>query len=501
MKRIILVHVFLLMFPPTALSQGRNNLWMMGYGGLTPPTLLGGIDVNFSSGQPIISYIPREMEFKRAVSTITDNSGNLLFVTNGFYIADATGDTMQNGSGLNPSVYTSWYPDGLPPVQMNIIIPYPDNNNLYYLFHKTIDDPFGALLTKYLYYSIIDMSLNSGFGAVTTKNQVLLNDSLCKGNLTACKHANGRDWWLIFHKAYSTTYYTYLITPNGIDGPYSQSIGIIRENDLGQAVFSPDGTHFACYNLRNSYPSHLEVFNFDRCTGLLSNAVHIAINDSSTAVGVAFSPNSKYLYVSSTNYVYQFDVTAASIPTTQATVAVWDGFYSPNPPFGTYFDIAQLAPDGKIYISTGNSTLHLHVINQPDSAGIVCDLVQHGIPLPAFNYNSLPNHPNYFLGALAGSPCDSLTSQNNDQAYDFRFGVYPNPNTGVFNIGYQLPQNTSGILEIYDVNGSLIWSRTLPVWSTFQKIVLSDKFASGIYLIVIKAGICYSTRKFIIDKN
>ncbi|MGR6087475.1 MAG: T9SS type A sorting domain-containing protein [Arcticibacter sp.] len=497
MKRIILVHVFLLMFQPTALSQGRNNLWMMGYGGLTPPTLLGGIDVNFSSGQPIISYVPREMEFKRAVSTITDSSGNLLFVTNGFYITDASGDTMQNGSGLNPSIYTSWYPDGLPPPQMNIILPDPGQSNIYHLFHCTLDDPPSSIITRFLYHSIIDMNSNGGFGAVITKNQVVFNDSLNGGRITACKHANGRDWWIMVHKANTNIYHKYLLTPYGLFGPFSQSIGSIRYIDLGQAAFSFSGEYFAWY----SAVDDLDIFRFDRCTGMLSNPIHVTINDSATVLGVAFSPSSQFLYVSSTNYVYQFDVTAANIQGTQTTVAVWDSFYSPNPPFGTYFDIAQLAPDGKIYIATGNSTLHLHVINQPDSAGLACDLVQHGIPLPAFNYNSLPNHPNYFLGALIGSPCDSLTGINDDQAFDFKFGVYPNPNSGVFNIGYQLPQNTAGVLEFYDVNGSLIWSRPLPAWSTFQKILLSDKITSGIYLIALKAGNGYSTRKLMIDKN
>ena len=141
MKKVKYVIILLLLLPSKLSSQGINNLWMMGYGGLpaTPP--FGGIDINFISGQSVITYLNRSMEFRRAVSTICDSSGNLLFVTNGVYIADATGDTMQNGSGLNPSVYTSWYPAGLPPPQMNIIIPDPGNSNLYYLFHTTIDDP------------------------------------------------------------------------------------------------------------------------------------------------------------------------------------------------------------------------------------------------------------------------------------------------------------------------------------------------------------------------
>ncbi|MFM8916380.1 MAG: hypothetical protein ACKOGP_01390, partial [Bacteroidota bacterium] len=447
MKRIAQLTLVLLMFPVLLLSQGINNLWMMGYANYIGGLPWGGIDIDFTSGQPSINHTIREMDFRRAVSTICDNSGNLLFVTNGAYIADATGDTMQNGSGLNPSVYTTWYPDGLPPPQMNVIIPDPGNPDLFYLFHTTIDDPFGALLTRYLYYSIVDMSLNSGFGAVTTKNQVLLNDSLCKGNLTACKHANGRDWWLISHKAYSTLYYKFLITPNGIQGPFIQSIGINRTNDVGQAVFSPDGNYFACYNLQSNPPSNLEIFNFDRCSGLLGNPVHIAMFDSATGVGVAFSPNSQFLYVSSLDVFYQFDVTATNIPATQTTVAVWDGFYSPNPPLGTFFDIAQLAPDGKIYIATGNSTFHLHVINQPDSAGMACDLVQHGIPLPAYNYNSLPNHPNYFLGALAGSPCDTLTSLQTEPTTNQQLNVFPNPNNGQFTLGFNARKDV-GVLEI-----------------------------------------------------
>ncbi|MBK8416498.1 MAG: hypothetical protein IPL22_19510 [Bacteroidetes bacterium] len=305
----------------------------------------------------------------------------------------------KNGSGLNPSSYTSFYPDGLPPPQMNIIIPDPGNSYLFYLFHCTVDDPPGNLLTHSLYYSVIDMTANGGLGKVIIKNQALLNDTLNAGKLTTCKHANGRDWWIICHKAFTNAFKKFLITPYGITGPFTQNIGTIRAADAAQVQFSPDGMKFAYYGLIED----LDIFSFNRCTGMLSNPESIIINDSATAVGVAFSPNSQFLYVSSTNYVYQFDVTAANIMSTKTTVAVWDGFYSPNPPFATKFDIAQLAPDGKIYIATGNSTLHLHVINQPDSAGLACDLVQHGVPLPAYNFNSLPNHPNYFLGALAKS--------------------------------------------------------------------------------------------------
>lgn len=45
------------------------------------------------------------------------------------------------------------------------------------------------------------MSLNGGLGAVTEKNQVLLEDSLSVGKITAVRHANGRDWWVLMPQA------------------------------------------------------------------------------------------------------------------------------------------------------------------------------------------------------------------------------------------------------------------------------------------------------------
>jgi hypothetical protein len=40
------------------------------------------------------------------------------------------------------------------------------------------------------------MTLDNGLGAVVSKNNILFSDSLTM-NLFACRHANGRDWWLM----------------------------------------------------------------------------------------------------------------------------------------------------------------------------------------------------------------------------------------------------------------------------------------------------------------
>lgn len=60
----------------------------------------------------------------------------------------------------------------------------------------------------------------------------------------------------------------------------------------------------------------------------------------------------------------------------------------------------------------------MHVINRPNLRGLECDLKQHFIEFPN-PYGNPPNHPNFRLGPLDGSPCDTLGIDNHPLA-DFR---------------------------------------------------------------------------------
>ncbi|QQR87370.1 MAG: hypothetical protein IPJ76_03860 [Flavobacteriales bacterium] len=305
-------------------QSGLNNLWLGGFGSSAGPPF-GGTNIDFFSGAADITYINREMDFRRATANITDSSGQLLFVTNGYYIADASGDTMLNGTGINPSFYTQQFPDGLHLSQSHLILPKPGTAGLHYMFHGSYDDPnLGAAM--YLYLSQIDISLNGGLGGVVSKNQVLIQDTLNVGKITAVKHANGRDWWVFCHKINTDVFFRLLVTPYGVGPHEAQAIGIVRPMDGGQVCFSPDGSRFAYY-----WGEHdLDIFNFDRCTGLLADHVHIDIEDENAIGGVAFSPSSEVLYVSSVEDVYQYDMLAADIEASMVHVAEWDSFYSPS---------------------------------------------------------------------------------------------------------------------------------------------------------------------------
>ena len=127
---------------------------------------------------------------------------------------------------------------------------------------------------------------------------------------------------------------------------------------------------------------------------MLSNNRKIAINDSMVSVGAAFSPNSRYLYGSSTVYLYQVDASSNQPDTTLTTVAVWDSTYSPNPPFPATFFTQQLADDGKIYVTSGSSTMMMHTIENPDSVGMASNVLQHSLSLPTLNIGTIPNFPN-----------------------------------------------------------------------------------------------------------
>ncbi|MBK9193883.1 MAG: hypothetical protein IPO17_02645 [Flavobacteriales bacterium] len=229
---------------------------------------------------------------------------------------------------------------------------------------------------NFLYATVVDMALNGGMGEVVEKNHATL--ARRKVNRTP---REWRDCLVCAHEV-NNDRFCVSRSPNGVVGP-EQTIWV-RLADGGRTVF-----HRILLGVSDR---HLSV---DRCSGLFSDHVHIAIDDYDLSGGVAFSTSGRFLYASSVFDLYQVDMEAADIASSLLHVASWDSTYSPSPPFATLFDAAQLASDGKIYISTGNGTDKLHVINYPDSLG--ADIQQHAITLRP---GRTPPNPPHFTCAL-----------------------------------------------------------------------------------------------------
>lgn len=74
---------------------------------------------------------------------------------------------------------------------------------------------------------------------------------------------------------------------------------------------------------------------------------------------------------------------------------------------------------------------------------------------------------------------------------DIQWQVYPNPSNGIYNFIYQLNQNETVSLKVYDVNGKLVKQMNLIGNGFVQKAQVdlkSVKFAPGIYLLSAESG-------------
>ena len=403
-------------------AQKHDYWWLMGgdIGGTPLLTTDGLVTLDFNQlNKPKLTRLPKiDMYFLGTNSSMSDSSGNLLFYSNGSKIFGSDHQLMPNGDTLNPYYVRL----GDQSNQGIIFLPLPQRHDKYVFFNKEIiNNGFIAASSKAL-TGMVDMGIHNGKGKVINKRMVLLNDTLELGKITACRHANGRDWWIIQPERNTNRFYRFYVGPEGVVLKGSQTVGFQTETGVGQVVFTPDGSKFIrVKGTRNTEPNYLYIYDFDRCTGFLSNQRSTVFDypPYKFGIGVACSPDSRYLYVTETIYVYQYDLTAPDIFATKTVVGEYDGFLSAfDLPF--YYWQAQLAPDGRIYIGGLNGGNHLSYIEHPTRKGTACDFIPHGLNLTVVNQYSIPNHPNFRLGPLDGSPCDTLGLDNHPLA-NFRW--------------------------------------------------------------------------------
>lgn len=400
-------------------AQKHDYTWYLGFGDYSNNSLdsVWGrsiIDFNSLSNDSISYNGSSFMDFDLTNATISGEQGNFLFSYNGVYIEDASHKPMLNGTNLSDSGYEG----GDVLIQGGLILPLPDSEDKYVLFHQSSKyiGTFGLAGHK-LYYSIIDMKENNGLGAVIEKRQLLLTDTLDWGKLSATRHANGRDWWILQLRHDSDEYHRILLTPSGPEILTPQSSNTLHRVGLGQAFFSPDGSKYAMFSsLSQQHGNFLHIYDFDRCTGLLSNPlVHHYQRGPNDVGGISFAPNSDILYLMAYHRIYQFDLTSTDVIASKRLVATRDNYVDTIPGTGAMipptFFCGQLGPNGKIYISSIGSVRVLSTIDYPDKLGAPCKVNQHSVHLPTVN-RSLPNFPNFRLGPIDGSECDSIGIDN-----------------------------------------------------------------------------------------
>lgn len=350
--------------------------------------------LDFISGVPV-PFSGSAMTMLEGVASIADTAGNTLFYTNGFQVWNKNNVVMPNGNGLSGNNNSA---------QAAIIIPVPNSASQYYI----VTTPSNGNGT--MDYSLVDMNLQGGLGDVTTKNVPLFNNSTEK--VTAVQHANGIDIWLIGHEWNTNNFYSFQVTPAGINSvPIVTSIGSVHNGVLGFAGYmkaSHNGTKIA-YAITISL-NIVELLDFDNATGIPFNP--ITFTNIQEAYGLEFSPDDSKLYATSENpqILYQWDVNAgspAAIIASQLAINASQG--------NEAFAALQLAPDGKIYLANRFSTM-MGVINNPNDAGLACNFVDDVFSLPfGTNQYGLPNFfQSYFDTIPASGTAPLVAFQSSD---------------------------------------------------------------------------------------
>ncbi|MBK7888816.1 MAG: T9SS type A sorting domain-containing protein [Bacteroidetes bacterium] len=458
--------------------------------------------IKFNSAGIDSNYIT-SVNARGTCASISDASGNLLFYSSSpdynTYVSGSSnqfgvifnkiGSVMQNGLNLMSS---GWYHE-------MVILPDPGNANEFYIFTAGVT----STTNPGLRYSKVDLSQNGGLGAVTQKN-ILLYPNPINDGLMAIKHGNGRDWWLIYkHSDFqSDTIQTLLVTPNGITITAGQPLGAFIESGFYRFAMNPGGTVLAGISIR----SVIELFDFDRCTGLLSNHRYIRNNIGSTDLkerfwSVDFSSSGRYLYVATadwTSYLFQFDLQNAQ--PWQSKVLL-DSIDVPLAPASTI----RRAPDNRIYrsIAWNNGTsfnypypdtawniynTHLSVINSPDSGGLSCDYQPFSVYLPGCRtYLGLPNNPDYTLGPVIGSSCDTLSIGIGENESTEQLVVSPNPFRDQFTVRpiYGVfSANTN--YEMYDMLFKKVGEGRIEAEN--NAMIRAENLLPGVYLLKLFSG-------------
>ncbi|MEO8088255.1 MAG: T9SS type A sorting domain-containing protein [Bacteroidota bacterium] len=325
------------------------------------------------------------------------------------------------------------------------------------------------------------------------------------GRVSACKHANGVDYWVMVHEFFTNSFYKVLVRADTMIVD-TQSIGMINSNIslnnyYGQAIFNSMGTKYAV----EINDTTVELYDFNRCSGLLSNPAIISHLDTTQAggglalTGSAFSASGQYLYVNNNYIIRQYDAYAANVLATEQVVAVWDTFSAPCCGVPTTFFMMQLAPDNRIYVSQSIGNDILHYIEFPDSAGMACHVVQNSFFTPTLNTFSFPNIVNYDLMNDTTSLCDTILSVGKPEfAVGNQIKVFPNPTTDYFWVNYSLSVSDKAVLEIYDELGNRVQQNVLYGHSKTLLVHLANLREGVYYYKVVSKGTILGNGKLLV---
>jgi len=342
------------------------------------------------------------------------------------------------------------------------------------------------------YYHEVDLNENE----VPVKNMLFLPYPRdYKNGYLSIRHGNGRDWWVIFHILVGNEYYIAHIDTGGIVSFHTQTLGQphglnsipISEGGIGGIIANKPGDKLICYSGEGA----IDELSFDRCTGtlgLIRNISPAAPGSSMVLYSAALSPNGQVLYLNNADMtignkaIKQYNLNSSNPLSTEYTLMTQ----------GSSGNI-RLGPDNRIYFLYNQGTngpasyKYLQIIHNPDVMGSGCNHQLNAYFLQnQITGILLPNFPNYNLGPLAGSGCDTLAIHADPYAQEEAgIRLYPNPVIGnALNI--ILPQwEGQGKIILSDLSGRVLHSE--PIEELPQTLRMHIAVPRGFYLICFES--------------
>lgn len=364
--------------------------------------------VDFSADTPVVRRAPGFFAGEPSTS-FSDPSGNLLWYSDGYGVLDREHQYMSNGVFYDTVLASNYtFTQGV------LALPNPGNLNQSYIIFLQGD------------YSVVDHEGNAGKGSIVgppfLRNWWDGAFSLGTEKMQAIKHANGRDWWILNLLAPGTIdtpqvpkLAVSLLDNTGIHAVHKVDLGLPKSRFIdwvtGDLKASYDGTRLVFAGMKEQ---GVRLYGFDRCTGLPGPAFDSVFLDS-PGYSLEFSRSGEFVYIGAGNELWQWQPNADQVDSNLYLIETIPPLY--------FFAGLLRARDERIFVSTGHlfypssSSFTLSIFNKslstikhPEISGLACTFDEATINLDSgVALKGLPNFANYALGALEGSPCDTLS--------------------------------------------------------------------------------------------
>jgi len=269
MKNNFILSILCILLSYTSNAQNRSNIWHFGY----------NIELDFCSGTPSIGTGPIRTD--EGCASLTNENCTWQFSTDGINVL--VPDPPPFGTPRNVNNDLLGDPSS---TSSAIIVPKPCDDSISYIF--TVDYADGPSGIR---FSVFDRTLNGGIGGVRPTEKNIFLAGISAERITAIKHANGKDYWVIAVTQGTNEFHRWLVTCQGV----SNVRPIINTGPIITRSFGYVKASHCCDQLALAHKGDVFLYDFDNATGFINHTHTITLSTSQTMYGVEYTFDCNHL--------------------------------------------------------------------------------------------------------------------------------------------------------------------------------------------------------------